>query len=45
MSQLKRYMIIGTIFVIILGTLSHFFYEWTNNNYIVGFLTPINEST
>ena len=45
MNQLKRYLIIGTIFVIILGTLSHFFYDWSNNSFVVGFFSPVNEST
>ena len=45
MNQLKRYIIIGTIFIIISGTLSHFFYEWSNNNFVVGLFSPINEST
>lgn len=33
------FIIIGTV-----GTLSHFVYEWTDKNYFVGFLFPINES-
>lgn len=45
MNQLKRYTATGTVFVIILGTLAHFFYEWSNNNPIVGLFTPVNEST
>ena len=45
MKQLKAYTIIGIIFTIILGSLSHFFYEWSNNNFFVGLFTPINEST
>lgn len=45
MKQLKCYTIIGIIFVLILGTLSHFLYEWTGNNFIIGLFTPINEST
>lgn len=44
MNQLKSYTIIGTIFVILLGTLSHFFFEWSNNNFLVGFFSPVNES-
>lgn len=44
MKQLKRYTIIGIIFVLITGTLAHFLYDWTGNNPIVGLLTPINES-
>ena len=45
MKQLKSYTIIGIIFTIILGSLSHFFYGWSNNNFFVGLFTPINEST
>ncbi|MDD3186694.1 MAG: DUF6512 family protein [Anaerostipes sp.] len=37
--------IIGIIFVSILGTLSHFIYEWSGSNKIIGFFTPVNEST
>ena len=44
MKQLKRCIIIGTIFVLILGTLSHFFYEWSNDNQIIGLFSPVNES-
>ena len=44
MKQLKTYTIIGILFVIITGTLSHFFYDWSGNSRIVGFVTPINES-
>lgn len=44
MKHLKQYTIIGIIFVLITGTLSHFLYDWTGNNYIVGLFTPINES-
>lgn len=42
---LKRYTIIGTVFVLIVGTISHFVYEWSQNNYILGLIFPINEST
>ena len=44
MRHLKRYTIIGIFFVLITGTLAHFLYNWTGNNYIVGLFTPINES-
>lgn len=44
MKHLKQYTIIGIIFVLIIGTLAHFLYNWTGNNHIVGFFTPINES-
>lgn len=45
MNKLKRYTILGTIFVLITGTLAHFIYEWSGNNFILGFFFPINEST
>lgn len=45
MNKLKKYTIIGIVFVLITGTLSHFIYEWSGNNFIVGFFFPINEST
>lgn len=44
MKQLKLFTIIGIIFVIITGSLSHFLYNWTGNNYIIGLFTPVNES-
>lgn len=44
MRQLKLFTISGTIFVLITGTLAHFVYDWTGNNYIIGLFTPVNES-
>lgn len=37
--------IASTIFIMILGTLLHFTYEWSNNNVLVGTFSAINEST
>lgn len=45
MNQLKRYTITGTVFVLIAGILSHFVYEWSGKNFILGFFFPVNEST
>ena len=45
MNQLKRYTITGTVFVLIAGILSHFVYEWSSKNFILGFFFPVNEST
>ena len=45
MKKLKRDCIIGTLFVIITGTLSHFVYDCSGQNCIVGFFTPVSEST
>jgi len=44
MKYLKRYTIIGMIFVLTAGTLAHFLYDWSGSSYIVGFFTPVNES-
>lgn len=45
MKSIKKTLIIGSIFVLIAGTVSHFVYEWTNQNMLVGFFFPVNEST
>lgn len=37
--------IIGTFFIIILGTINHFLYDWFNHNKIIGYFTAVNEST
>lgn len=36
---------IGAIFMIIMGSLGHFLYDWTNKNKIVGYFAAVNEST
>lgn len=42
--NLFKYTIIGFIFVSILGSLAHFFYEWSGYNFIVGLFSAVNES-
>lgn len=42
--KLKRSEIIGCLFVWAVGTLLHFFYDWSNKNPIVGLFSPVNES-
>ncbi len=44
MNILKHYTIKGIIFVLITGTISHFIYEWSGNNSVLGLFFPINES-
>ncbi len=44
MNTLKSYTVKGIIFVLITGTLAHFVYEWSGNNFILGFFFPVNES-
>ncbi len=38
-------MVIGILFTSIVGTLAHFTYEWSNENFLVGLFTPVSEST
>lgn len=45
MNTLKRFCIIGAVVTIVLGTLSHFVYDWTGQNFLVGLFFPVNEST
>lgn len=45
MQLIKRYILIGIIFVLMIGTLSHFVYNLSGNNDFIGFFFPVNEST
>ena len=40
-----KFQIASAIFVIILGTILHFTYEWSGENRIVGIFSAVNEST
>ena len=42
--SLKLFTFFGIIFTLTLGTLGHFFYEWSGNNYVVGLFFATNES-
>lgn len=44
-NKLKHCFITGTIFTLLLGSLSHFFYDWSGKNSLIGLFSPINEST
>ncbi|MFG6395046.1 MAG: hypothetical protein K1W24_12835 [Lachnospiraceae bacterium] len=44
MKNLKCYTITGIIFVLATGSLAHFLYGWSGNNYIAGLFTPVSES-
>ena len=37
--------LIGLIFTLIVGTLSHFIYQWSGKNPVIGLVTAVNEST
>ncbi|MGN0170691.1 MAG: DUF6512 family protein [Lachnospiraceae bacterium] len=43
--KLKKYTLLGILFVIATGCLSHFVYQWSGNNFILGFFVPVSEST
>ncbi|MBQ2937871.1 MAG: hypothetical protein IJE05_03200 [Clostridia bacterium] len=43
-NPILKFEIISTIFIIILGILLHFTFEWSNNNVLVGTFSPVNES-
>ena len=40
-----RYNILAFIFIGLVGSLGHFFYEWSGNNFFIGLFFPVNEST
>jgi hypothetical protein len=45
MNKLQKYQIFSAIFAIILGTLLHFTFDWSNQNTIIAAFSSINEST
>ena len=40
----KKYLIIGIPILFIIGSIFHFIYEWSGNNFFIGLISPINES-
>ena len=44
-SSILKFEIISTIFIMIVGTLLHFTFGWSNNNPLVGTFSAVNEST
>ena len=44
MRLLKRYTMIGILFVLVAGTLAHFLYDWTGRNPVAGLFAPVSES-
>ena len=39
------FQILSTVFTIILGTILHYTYKWSNKNPLVGTFSAVNEST
>ena len=44
-TNLIKFQIFSTLFVIILGTILHFTYTWSKTNLLVGLFSAVNEST
>nr|WP_304710475.1 DUF6512 family protein [uncultured Acetatifactor sp.] len=44
MKTLRRYTVIGILFVMLTGTLAHFLYDWSGRHAVVGLFSPVNES-
>lgn len=45
MRNIRIYLLTGFVFAAVLGTLSHFFYDWSGENPVVALVSPVNEST
>lgn len=43
-SLIKKWHVIGFFWIVIVGSLLHFTYEWSGNSKIVGYFSPVNES-
>lgn len=43
-TKIFKYQAIGAVFIIILGTLWHFIYQWSGNTFLIGLFAPVNES-
>lgn len=44
-NNLKKFALLGTVLVLVFGTLSHFVYEWSGENRFAAAFFPVNEST
>lgn len=44
-SSVFKIELLNTIFILLLGTILHFAFEWSNNNLLVGTFSSVNEST
>lgn len=42
---MRAWYIVGTVFIIVVGTLMHFVYEWAGRDCFVGIFSSVNEST
>lgn len=44
MKNFKHHIFAGVLFVLIVGSLAHFCYEWSGHNTLAGLFVPVNES-
>ncbi len=44
MTKVQKYLILGVPLLFLFGALFHFIYDLTNQNIIIGFISPVNES-
>ena len=44
-SSILKFEIISAIFMLVVGTLLHFTFGWSNNNPLIGTFSAVNEST
>ncbi len=42
--QIKKNILFSSIIIFIIGSLLHFTYNFTNNNFLIGLISPVNES-
>jgi hypothetical protein len=42
--EIYKIEILGAVFVVVLGSLWHFLYEWSGGNIVAGIFCPVNES-
>ncbi|MBQ3115359.1 MAG: hypothetical protein IJC06_04485 [Clostridia bacterium] len=42
---MKKYILYGILFVSTAGILLHFLYQWSDNNFVIGLFSAVNEST
>ena len=41
---LKKFTLGGILWTLVIGTSSHFFYQWSGENFFVGLVSPVNET-
>lgn len=41
---LKKFTWGGILWTLVTGTLSHFFYQWSGENFLIGLVSPVNET-